>query len=296
MFSLVFQNDAMYLFDQQFLCKSCEEMGDFRAFLHIFVVETGSRLQYCFAYMWTYCSLCVSWLMIDRRVLKLSFLFTKLTVHALCSNDSLHARPVRICEVWGSPGPIHITHSVCVCLKRWRRSPCKQQQRWVMLMKLGGSDGSGEKFWPSPSIKKEICRRGTGPTSQPCKTALRSRDGGDKWRILKTRCCDSASEHFSGLPEVIELLTVILTLGLPTRGLTWQRPRVAASRLWSPGAFFDALCCCCSSWRKFARLCGVQTEDLRWAVPPGAQQRLARHLLQVRRLNETFMSWITPVY
>lgn len=60
-----------------------------------------------------------------------------------------------------------------------------------------------------------------------------------------------------------------------------------SSKLAGVGPSFDLTCFCCSSWREFARLCGMQTEDLRWAVPPGPQHWLAHRLLQV---------WSTPAH
>ena len=57
-----------------------------------------------------------------------------------------------------------------------------------------------------------------------------------------------------------------------------------------------ALCC---SWGKFARVCGMQAEDLRWAVPPGPQRWLAHSLLQVsfyvNRFHNSDGTW-TPTH
>lgn len=146
---------------------------------------------------------------------------------------------------------------------------------------------TGERGYAS-GINEEI---NPGVTSKPCET---SEMEGWRGQVLNTKTLVlwfSTGTRFYWHPEVFELLVAALQVNLSKFSvrLMWRWPRVSAWRLWSLCAFFDALCCCCSSWREFARLRGVQTEDLRWAVPPGAQQWLARHLLQVCCTNETFL-------
>lgn len=186
--------------------------------------------------------------------------------------------PGRIGEVWGAPDLMHITECLCV-FKRgiYPASLKKVEECSVQTAEVSNGDEMGSKGWK----RLWLPASGIGEINVLAQY----------WANLTT--LQNNSQVFL-TSEVSGLLAVILTLTALQIPLKVCNPahvaeapclRITTLRL---RAFFDGLCCSCSSWRKFARLCGVQTEDLRWALPPGAQQWLARHLLQVCRAKATF--------
>lgn len=110
-------------------------------------------------------------------------------------------------------------------------------------------------------------------------------------------CLCKMTLHFSTRPHDVRRVIRSPANGLPECyicccRLTLSNERIHCSREHSrahnrtlcsisSGSSSDSVCCCFHSWRKFACVCRLQTENLRWAVPAGPQHWLAHHLFQV---------------